>query len=416
MRCHKHSALIFNCHYNGLGIIQELGRRGIHVLALDCVRSVGTYSRYANYCRCPDPQVAEEAFIEYLLQLGHSFLEKPVLFPTNDHWAVAISRHKEHLSQYYLPCVADQSVVELIVKKQRFNEWALEQGLPVPRSWRSDAISEIPGSAFPIVAKPEYRRISSNDQTTGQRAAILDQLRLTILANQNDLTQFISQHTELMPYFIFQEYVAGLSDCMYTIGVYADRNHSVKGMFTGRKVRGFPPDIGDCIVGQVETVPKDLKKLVKGICKSIGYHGIAEFEFKRDIITGQFKLIEINPRSWSWIGITPACGISLPWIAYADLTDVKSITYTECNLPTGSVKYVKIIEDIQNCLYHNRRLGFTDWDMTILQWWKSLKSERLVCAEFAKDDLRIGIRAIYSLMRSILGLILRRIMLHGRKY
>jgi hypothetical protein len=28
-------ALVFNCHYNGLSIIQELGRHGVPVYALD---------------------------------------------------------------------------------------------------------------------------------------------------------------------------------------------------------------------------------------------------------------------------------------------------------------------------------------------------------------------------------------------
>jgi len=189
---------------------------------------------------------------------------------------------------------------------------------------------------------------------------------------------------------------------MYTVGIYADRNYEVKGLFTGRKVRGYPPDIGDCIVGQVEEVPKEIKTLVKGICKSICYHGIAEFEFKRDALSGQFKLIEINPRSWSWIGITPACGVSLPWMAYADLTGLESIQYKECDLPSGSVKYIKVLADMKNCLYGNRQLGFQDWDMTISQWRASLQADKIVCAEFAKDDLMIGVRAFYSFIKSII--------------
>jgi len=401
------TALVFNCHYNGLSIIQELGRRGVEVLALDCVRSIGTYSRFATFLRCPDPQVAESAFIDFLMRLGPAFRDKPVLFPTNDHWAVSVSRHKEQLSQYYLACVADYAAIELVVEKQRFYEWALSNKYPVPRSWRSGAINEIPGGIFPLAAKPEYRRIASDDQKTGSRAHMLDRLRLTVLKDRKALTDFIAKHAEFLPYLLFQEYVEGLSDCMYTVGVYADRSYTVKGLFTGRKVRGYPPDIGDCIVGQVEEVPNEIKDLVKGICKSIGYHGIAEFEFKRDAVTGQFKLIEINPRSWSWVGITPACGVSLPWMAYADLTGIEPVTYAECTLPTGSVKYVKVLEDMKNCLYRNRRLGFHDWDMTIFQWWKSLDAKQIVYAEFAKDDIMVGIRATYAFIKSIFMLLLR---------
>ncbi len=402
------TALVFNCHYNGLSIIQELGRHGIRVLALDSSRSIGTYSRYAHFYHCPDPLIKEDDFIDYLMKLGPSFTDKPVLFPTNDHWAVAVSRHKEALSEHYIPCVADYSTVSLIVEKNRFYEWALSRHLPVPRSWRSEDTSEIPADAFPLAAKPECRRIASNNIKAGKLAQIMDKMRLTVLRDREELSNFVARHEELLPSLVLQEYIEGLSDCMYTIGVYTNRQHEVMGLFAGRKVRGFPPDVGDCIVGQVETVPVELRELVKNICKEIKYHGIAEFEFKRDAVTGQFKLIEINPRSWSWIGITPACGVSLPWMAYADLTGVEPVAYTECNLPTGSVKYVKILQDLENCLYRNTRSGFPDWHMSFPQWRQSLKAERLVCAEFMKDDLRIGVHATLLFLKSFLWRMMRR--------
>jgi len=96
------TAIVFNCHYNGLSIIRELGRQGVQVFALDNFRSVGTYSRYTKYRICPDPLVAEKAFIDFLLKFGPTFESKPVLFPTNDHWAAAVSRHKQALSQLSL--------------------------------------------------------------------------------------------------------------------------------------------------------------------------------------------------------------------------------------------------------------------------------------------------------------------------
>ena len=57
-------------------------------------------------------------------------------------------------------------------------------------------------------------------------------------------------------------------------------------MFTGRKICGYPPDVGYCIVGQVESVPTDLKELTNNIYKEINYHGIAEFEFKQKFRNG----------------------------------------------------------------------------------------------------------------------------------
>ena len=63
-------AVVANCQYNGLSIIQELGRNRIDVFAFDCVRSVGSFSRYAKFFRCPNPSIDEEAFIQFLLAFG----------------------------------------------------------------------------------------------------------------------------------------------------------------------------------------------------------------------------------------------------------------------------------------------------------------------------------------------------------
>lgn len=380
------TAVVFNCYYNGLAIIRELGRHDVKVYALDSVRSVGTYSRYARYRHCPDPLIKERAFIDYLLEMGSEFRDKPVLFPTNDHWAMAIAKYKKELSDYYLPCVADYKCVELTIRKQIFYEWAERKNFPVPKCWRYADISNIPDNAFPLAVKPQYRRISSDNSNELRTAKIYDGLRLVTLKSKEELERFVADYKHLLPQLIFQEYVNGLSDSMYTIGIYANVQSEVLGVFTGRKVRGFPPDIGNCIVGQVENTPSELIETVKNICRDIKYQGIGEFEFKRDSITGAFKLIEINPRSWSWVGITPACGVSLPWMAYCDLTGIEKVRYTESNLSDGSVKWVRITADLPNCLYKYRQLGYSQWHMNLRQWVKSLRAEKLVIAELSIDD------------------------------
>ncbi|MFC1997628.1 ATP-grasp domain-containing protein [Chloroflexota bacterium] len=396
------TALVFNCNLNGLSIIQELGRHGIEVIALDNIRSIGTYSRYANFWRCPDPSANEEDFITFLLEKGKAFTHKPVLFPTNDHWAMAISQHKQRLTEFYIPCVADYQAVKLVIHKQQFIEWAQQRGYPVPKSWSHQKIDQIPDDAFPIAAKPEYRRISSNNNQLPSLLSQLDQMRLTVLNNRDELNRFIAHHDVLIPYFVFQEYIRGLSNQMYTVGVYANQHYEIIGLFTGRKVRGFPPDVGDCIVGQVEPVPDMLIKITKNICHELKYQGIAEFEFKQNSETGEYKLIEINPRSWSWVGITPACGVSLPWIAYNDLIDPKNATPIFCQLPAGKVKWVRLLDDFVNCLYLNKKAGYPDWHFSFRQWWESLQADTLVIAEFAKDDLRPGFYIIWEYLKRVL--------------
>lgn len=402
-------AIVFNCHYNGLSIIQELGRNGISSIALDNSRSVGTFSRYSKYCRCPDASQEEDAFIEYLMEIGPLFAAPPVLFPTNDQWVVAISKRKQLLQQYYLPCVADYEVVKLLIEKRLFYDWGYKHGYPVPRSWSFDEIEKISNSSYPVVAKPEYRRIASNSSDQKKRGALLDKYRLTVFREPAELNSFYNQNIGLCKELIVQEYVQGLSDCMYTVGVYANEDHDVLGLFSGRKLRGYPPDVGDCVVGQAEDVPEEIKKLVREMCKHLSYRGIAEFEFKKDSSTGGYVLIEINPRSWSWVGITPQCNVSLPLIAYNDMVGKKAKPYKESTAKSGDVKYVKILDDFVNCLHKNKKAGYSQWHMSFGRWWKSIRASKVVFAGFAFDDPLPGIFTIYAFLRSIVFEFFRRV-------
>lgn len=395
------SALVFNCSYNGLGIIRALGRRGVEVYALDSVRgirAVGTYSRYAKYVMCPDPLIAEDAFVDCLMDMGKQFPEPAVLYPTNDEWAGAISRRKDMLSKYYLPCVPDWPAFELAVQKRQFYAWALERGYAVPKTCGGMDFRNGFDMDFPVVAKPHCRRICSNEEQNRQHFQFFSRERLQVFRDKDELNQFIDENQQHLDDLLIQEYVEGLSDQMHTVGVYADSDHEVLGVFTGRKVRGFPPDIGDCIVGQVETVPRELVEIAKSLCKDMKFSGIGEFEFKRDVNKGEFKLIELNPRSWSWVGITPHCGVDLPWIAYQDLTNPGSVSYVETKEPTGSVKWVRVLDDFANCRTHNRRVGYPQWAMGFRQWRQSLRAKKLVSAEFAWGDLRPGLFVLVNVL------------------
>lgn len=400
-------ALVFNCHYNGLSIIQELGRHGVPVYALDTSRSVGTVSRFAQYKRCPDPLCNEDAFIRFLIDLGSGFQEKPVLFPTNDHWAAAIARHKQELERWYLPCVADGPVVDLLISKDKFYRWAMERDYPVPHLYSADDVIQSilhktdTSSFFPLIAKPIARRSSNLCAKNPDICAFLDSHRMTIISDASEFTQFSTKYEKYLDYFLFQEYIPGMADQMYTVGIYANKEHKVLGLFTGRKVRGFPPDIGDCIVGQNEQMPPEITECVKQMVKDLKYTGIAEFEFKKNPATGEFRLIEINPRSWSWIGITPAFGVSLPWIAYADLTGIGSTHYTQSTMKDGEVRYLKVLQDIQNCFFLYKKAGYPEYQKGISEWINELKGKkRIICAEFSLDDPAVSLYSLYTYGRS----------------
>jgi len=390
-------AVVLSCHYNGLSIIQELGSRGIPCIAMDSERSVGTFSRYARFVRCPNPAEDESGFLDFLVRYcAAGFERKPMLIPTNDEWAVALSRGKERLSDVAIPCVGDWPAVERVIEKDRFYEVAAERSYPVPETWGPEEIGALTADKFPIVAKPRFRRNASDGELL-PILEMMDRLRLTILDDETDLARFLAIEEAAIPHLIFQELVHGASDSMYTVGMYVDGDREPWGIFTGRKVRGYPAYMGDCTVGEVREVPEELVELSIKMAHDFGLSGILEFEYKQDSRSGDFRLIEVNPRSWSWIGITPTCGVSLPLLAYQDLAlgQMKPVIPLRGVKRDESVRYYKAISDFINSTIRYRR-NFPEWHSTPLSWWREFrKTPEVVIAEFRDRDYRVALFSLF---------------------
>ena len=397
------TAVVLSCHYNGLSIIQELGANGIPCIAMDSTRSIGTFSRFARYVHCPNPAGAESRFVDFLAKYCAGHKRKPILIPTNDEWAVALSRHKERLSEVAIPCIGDWRAVAQVIEKDRFDELARRRSYPVPKTWRPHEIGRLSPDDFPIVAKPRFRRYASDGELVTTLQA-MERLRLTVIDDERELARFMTLEKAAIPHLIFQELVHGASDHMYTVGMYVDRDCEPRGVFTGRKVRGYPADIGDCVVGEVQAIPEALVDLSIKVARDLSLTGIMEFEYKRDSLTGNFRLIEINPRSWSWIGITPTCGVSLPLLAYQDLAleHLGPRSPLRATRSDKSVRYYKIITDYVNSTVRYK-YSHPEWHRTPWSWWKELRATPdVIMAEFRQADHRVALVAVVRESRTLI--------------
>ncbi len=398
---------VFNTHYNGLGVIRAYGRAGIPVVAMDTHRSVGTFSKYASYSCCPDPVFQEDAFIESLLEERKEYDFNPLLFPTNDHWAMAVSKHKEKLNSFFYIMTPDYECIQKVIDKQIFYQLCAEKSFNVPKTYKpNDIIKRSVPIEFPIIAKPLARRISSNDIIQKENQKLFDRLRLTRIENEIELEFFLANYSD-KNHFLFQEEIQGDADRMYTVGIYADQNSDVLATFTGRKVRGANPQYGDCIVGQVEQVSSELIQETKRLVKELGYTGIAEIEYKKDTRNDEFRLIEVNPRSWSWIGITPYCDVNLPLIAYEDMVKGKK-NYSVSRKKTGSVKWMKVIDDLNNCMWQYRRKGFPEATMSITSWISStFEGSKIIMEDFSIIDPIPTLWGIVQFLKNMVVAVIR---------
>ena len=79
----------------------------------------------------------------------------------------------------------------------------------------------------------------------------------------------------------------------------------------------MPRGFGTCRVGEARW-RDDAVEQALALLDELGYHGIAQTEFRQDARDGELRLMEVNPRLWQWHGLARACGVDLPRIAYED--------------------------------------------------------------------------------------------------
>jgi D-aspartate ligase len=418
-------AIVFSPGSAGLSIIQMLGMRGIPCISMDCkrvpgTRRVGTYSKYAKHVQCPDPLIDEEEFINFIYDFAKKEKEKPILFPTLDHWAISLAKYKTKLEEVSALCVGNLKAVELFVEKDRFYDFAEVKQWTTPKTWTTEQAAKLEAAQFPIIAKPKTKLSLTNPKAKGSFKNISiahEMLRLTILEDREALNHFIEANRGFIDGLIFQEYIKGMADRMYSVGVYADQESEILAAFTGKKVRGYPALYGDCTVGINHSVPEYVMEITAKVVMEMQYTGIAEFEYKQDEKTGMFRLIEINPRPWSWIGITEKCPDNLPFIAYCDLAGGEigmvaqkpqhvEVTQDREVIQDGEVLYVKVLQDLINSLFRYTK-DYPRWTKTFIQWQKSIQAKHIICAEFNARDWPVMLAGVsyYLILSPIKGLV-----------
>jgi D-aspartate ligase len=296
---------------NGLAAIRSLGRAGATVYAVDHRPwALGLRSRYATRLVSPDPAVDEDAFVSCIAKLGESLEQPAPLFATHDAGLNAVARHQDELGARFLFPFPDRETMERIQSKRTQRDAAEAAGVDIPRTAHPRSAAEALAAArdlgFPVLVKPadpvEFKRLHKKQA-----------FRCGTEAELEDAYAKAEPHEPML-----QELIPGGDDELYTLGSYLDASGEPLGLFSGRKLRQTPPNVGTCRVGEAvwvqEVVDAGLRLLA-----AVGFRGLSQVEFKRDPRDGRYKLMEINPRLFQWHGLAAACGVDLPAIAYHDL-------------------------------------------------------------------------------------------------
>jgi predicted ATP-grasp superfamily ATP-dependent carboligase len=295
---------------NALGIIRSLARAGVRVVACDHdPRALGLLSRYATPAITADPLSEPDRFWADLLALAGAQGGRAVLFPTHDEALAAIGPHEEAFADVARRPWSPWETMREVIDKGHQHETARRIGFPVPATVTPADDGDIAAYArdlrFPVILKPRY----SPEFRRRFRAQVLEAADVEELRRQWELAaEYRPQLSEVIP---------GGDGQLWSLGSYRDAQGTPLASFTGHKLRQWPPRFGTARAAEAHWDPAYAAR-GHALLDALGFHGISQVETKRDPRDGRDYLIEVNPRSWLWIGLATACGVNLPYVAWRD--------------------------------------------------------------------------------------------------
>lgn len=307
-------ALVTGADYRGLGVIRSLGRRAIPIWVLNHAgHLVGAVSRYADRTlRWPLEDSRKQ--LDFLVELAsREKLKGWVLFPTDDEDVVLFARHHKLLSEHYrLTTPAWDSIRWLCDKRMLLQ---LAQDLALDRPWtacpsnREELASlECP---FPVILKPAMR-LGFNRLTAAKAWRFED--RPSLLTGYDEACKIIDPE-----FLIIQEVVPGWGDAQFSFAALC-KDGSPLASVVARRTRQFPMDFGRFST-YVETIdePGVVEPALR-LLAATRLTGLVEVEFKRDPRSGQFLLLDVNPRVWGWHTLSKRAGVDFPYLLWRLVT------------------------------------------------------------------------------------------------
>lgn len=298
-------AIVIEGHVQGLSNTRSLGELGVPVYVLDVVHCLAQHSKYCTkYFQCPN--FRSEEFVQFLISLAaNEHLEGWFIIASNDHIIENLSLHADELSRYYKMLVPTGEQLYQIIDKVKLMQIATACGTQIPKTCDFTTIDKTKGFTYPLLIKG--REGLSFYKATHQKAIQVD--------NEQELNYKYEEIAPLTNDVMIQELIPFDKNNRVVSFTCFSVDGDIKAYWMGQKLREHPIKYGTATMSQSVLLPEVLEE-AKPLIKALNYTGVCEIEFMRDIRDGYYKLIEINPRTWLWVGLAKACGIDYAKMMY----------------------------------------------------------------------------------------------------
>jgi predicted ATP-grasp superfamily ATP-dependent carboligase len=287
-----------------LSIVRSLGRAGLSVAVAETTsHSLAGWSKYcaARY-QYAAPERDRELFIQDVLQLV-SKQDFDVVIPAGPRTTQFVAEEQDRIGRHARLLLPKKEVYSIARDKAKTALFAAAVGVAAPKTvWpntREELLKARDTLAYPLLVKPRDSSGSVGMELV-ERPDLLEQTYDTVAT--------------CFPQPIIQEYIPS-AEPVYDMSFLIDNAGQIILMFQSKRIRMYPVDGGPMTCWESIRDP-GLEEIGRYILGKLDWRGVLHMEFKRHSQTGEFFLIEMNPRFWGAVELAVACGLDFPYLYY----------------------------------------------------------------------------------------------------
>jgi D-aspartate ligase len=374
-------AIVVGGDYQGLGIVRSLGRHGVPVCIIDDEHSIARFSRYATHSVRTASLRDERQTVDIVRDIGRRLgLDGWVLYPTRDETVAAFSRYKASLSEQFRVPTPDWSTMQWVWDKRNTYRLAGELGIATPRTWYASSLEEVEAIQVdgPLAIKPAIKEHFV--YATKAKA-----WRVNTKAELRQLFERAAGHVGAGEVMI-QDLIPGGGEQQFAYCAFFKDGRAMASMVVRRR-RQHPPEFGRASTFVEAIELPVLETLSERFLRAINYYGLVELEYKLDPRDGQYRLLDVNGRTWGYHTLGTGAGVDFPHLLYSDQMGEA----IEPRRGRAGVSWIRLVTDLPTGLVEvlGRRL---DWR----QYLRSLRDFQ-VEAVFNREDPLPGVVELFLL-------------------
>lgn len=341
---------------------RSLGRHGVRTIAASEDEDVPAFrSRYCDETvLLPAPREDITEYKDALLSLAMR-PDVQTIVPLREEDIYVLSKYRSEFGDHIATPWPSFDTLRTVHDRSRLFDAAREAGVAVPETRTLDEVDDWDRE---LVVKPRFA-LFTGDYVEDDSVDGIVEAGSTTFVRPDERPDVESLRSEYRHSPHVQQYVRGTE---YSFGVLYDSGDPV--VTTQKRIlRGQKYYCGPSVYHESVDVP-ELEAAGRKLLDQLDWHGPADVDIIRDEETGEFKLLEINPRFWATVSNEIHAGFDFPYYYWRMSRDESEhpIPATESGIAShylmGELSYLQSIVTENHPLCDRPPLRSSVWEIT----------------------------------------------------